>query len=168
MVAQHLVLGELKNVHGVPRPEEKRLEERPDLRVAPMLAEYISRVDFTREMEEDDDLGSNGFADTVKREGRVPLVELGMWNHRAINHTLVVSEHEALIPDGNAKVAQRSAQIKNLFHTGSSSDKLRAIGGGLYRGLFLGVPVNGVLLTRCKIPVMERPVSQSWKRLAST
>jgi hypothetical protein len=45
-----------------------------------MLGHNVSRIEFAGQMVETNELGSNSFANTVKGESVVALVELGMWN----------------------------------------------------------------------------------------
>jgi hypothetical protein len=46
--------------------EEKWLEVVPDLRICPMLAEDISRVENTIDVMHRDEFGSNGFTNMMK------------------------------------------------------------------------------------------------------
>ena len=45
------------------------------------------------DMKELEDLGADGFTHSVVQQCRVPLVELRMRYHAAVNHRLVVSKH---------------------------------------------------------------------------
>ena len=66
--------------------EEDRLEDGPYLAIGPMFAQYVSWVDGTRNVMERGDTSSNGFADTVKGEHGMTLVELSQWNSGAAHY----------------------------------------------------------------------------------
>jgi len=54
------------DVLGVPFPEEERLEQLPDLSVAPVLAQNVGRVFVTIDMIKPDDGSCNGLMYAVK------------------------------------------------------------------------------------------------------
>ena len=53
-------------------------------------------------MSEVNDTRGNGFTNTMEGKCCVPLVQLGMWDKRTINHRLVVTKHVSLASDWNA------------------------------------------------------------------
>ena len=84
--------------------EEKWLEVVPDLRVCPMFAEDISRVENTFEVMHLDELGSNGFANTMKRQCIMALVQLCMRDSRTVYDRFVVAKDVAPISKRDAEV----------------------------------------------------------------
>ena len=58
--------------------EEKWLEVVPNLRIRPMLAEVISRVEDTVKVMHLNEFGSNGFTDTMEGQCIMMLVQLCM------------------------------------------------------------------------------------------
>ena len=74
------------DVLGVSFPEEEGLEQLPDLSVAPVLAQDVSRVFIAINMVEPNDGSCNGFTYVVKQQSIVVLVEVGMWNCRAVHN----------------------------------------------------------------------------------
>ena len=61
--------------------------------VAPVFGEDVRRVGFTRDVEETEDTGSNGFTNSVEREGSVSFVEFGVGNSATVDDGLVVTKH---------------------------------------------------------------------------
>jgi len=55
------------DVLGVPLPEEEGMEQLPDLSIAPVLAQNVSRVFVTINMVKSDGGSCNGFTNSVKR-----------------------------------------------------------------------------------------------------
>jgi len=82
----------------------------------------------------------------VKRQSIVALVELGMWNRRAIHNRLVVSKHVRFLANRDTQISQGVPEINRLINTNTSSDELGSIGGSFDCRLLLGVPVNGGLV----------------------
>ena len=71
----------LEEFSGISLVEVKRLKEPPNrLVLAPMFGHNVGRIEFAGQMVETNELGGNSFANTVKGESVVALVELGMWN----------------------------------------------------------------------------------------
>jgi len=155
------------DVLGVSFPEEEGLEQLPDLSVAPVLAQDVGRVFIAIDMVEPDDGACYGLASAVKQQSIMAVVELGMWNCRAIHNRRVVSKHVHFRANRDTQISQGVPEINLLIHTNTSSDKLRSIGGSLDCCLLLGVPVNGVLLVRWRMPVADHPVIMSWYKFAS-
>jgi len=122
------------------------LEQLPDLSVAPILAQDVSRVFVTINMVEPDDGSCNGFTTSVKRQSIVAFEELGVWNHRTIHHQLVVSKHVHFLVDWDTQILQGVPEINRLIHADASSNELRSIGGSFDCSPLLGVPVNGSLV----------------------
>lgn len=56
----------IKQVSGIALPEEERLKGRPNLSVFPMLAENVTRVELSRQMEEGTNLRCDGFAHSME------------------------------------------------------------------------------------------------------
>ena len=61
-------------------------------------------------MVDSNNLGSNGFTDTMEGESIVALVKLGMWNGRTVHNGFVVSKHETLVTNRDSKVTKRGAE----------------------------------------------------------
>ena len=84
--------------------EEKWLEVVPDLRVCPMFAEDISRVENTFEVMHLDELSSNGFADTMEGQRIMVLVQLCMRDSRTVHDRFVVTEDVTLVSKRNTEI----------------------------------------------------------------
>ena len=82
-------------------PKEEGFELRPDGGVSPVLAEDVSRIDLSVDVEELDHSRGNGFTDTVEGEGRVAFVQLAMGDGGGVDHSLVVTKHVGLVMDRN-------------------------------------------------------------------
>ena len=63
--------------------EEKRLKVVPNLWVRPMLAENVSRVEDPIKMMHFDELGGNGFTNSMKGQGIMMLVQVGQSTYEA-------------------------------------------------------------------------------------
>ena len=70
----------LEEFSGISLVEEKPLKEPPNHLVTPMLGHNVKRIEFAGQIVETNELGGNSFANTVKGESVVALVELGMRN----------------------------------------------------------------------------------------
>jgi hypothetical protein len=117
--------------------EEKWLEVVPDLRVCPMFAEDIGRVENAFKVMHLDELGGNGLTNTMKRQCIMALVQLCMRDSRTVYNRLVVAKDVALVTKRDAEVTQGGTEVNNLIDTSASRNKLRTIGSGLNRSLFL-------------------------------
>ena len=84
--------------------EEKWLEVVPDLRVCPMFAEDISRVENTFKVMHPDELGGNGLTNTMERQCIMTLVQLCMRDSQTVHNRLVVTEDIVLFLKRNTKV----------------------------------------------------------------
>ena len=84
--------------------EEKWLEVVPDLRVCPMFAEDISRVENTFKVMHLDELGGNGLTNTMERQCIMTLMQLCMRDSRTVHDRLVVAEDVALVSKRDTEV----------------------------------------------------------------
>jgi len=94
-------------------------------------------------MVEPDDGTSYGLTNAVKRQSIVALVELGVWNRRAVHNRLVVSKHVRFLVNRDTQILQSVSEINGLIHANTSSDELGSVGGSFNSCLLLGVPVDG-------------------------
>ena len=76
----------LQNIRHLTAPQHQWADELADLHPSPMLREDIGAVQLTRNVVEADDLGGNGFTDSMERKRIVPLVELGMRRRRTVDN----------------------------------------------------------------------------------
>eukprot|EP00977_Amphora_coffeiformis_P022100 scaffold10462_cov92-Amphora_coffeaeformis.AAC.1 len=65
-------------IHCVPFMEQQWLQNRPNIRIPPVFAKDIGRIQGARDVHEIYKSRSNSFTDKVKTEHIVALVELGM------------------------------------------------------------------------------------------
>ena len=68
----------IKHINCVALPKHERLKHRPNLLTTPVFAEDVSRIDVAINVKEGDNLGSDGFTNSVKGQGSVALVKLGV------------------------------------------------------------------------------------------
>jgi hypothetical protein len=136
--------------------EEKWLKEPPNHLVTPMFGHNVGRIEFTGQMEKTNEFGSSSFMNTVKRESVVALVELGIWNGRAIHNSPVVAKCVAHLMDRNTKVPKCGVEIDHLVNTHMGCNEFRPIGGSFNSHLFLGVPVNGCLVHKMQHAASDR------------
>ena len=99
------------DVLGVSFPEEEGLEQLPDLSVAPVLAQYVGRVVVTINMVKPNDGTCYGLTNMVKQQSIVALVELGMWNNRAVHNQLVISKHVHFLVNRDTQIVQGVLEI---------------------------------------------------------
>ena len=69
-------------------------EHSPDLLVAPVLAHDVSQIVLPTQESKADKLGSNSF---LQRQGVMSFVKLGMRLGGAVNNSLFVTKHIALL-----------------------------------------------------------------------
>ena len=81
-----------------------------------MLAENASWINFVRNKIMTNNLSCNSLSSTVEGQCNMPLVNLSMQSHTAINYQAIVSKHEAPSPDRDTKVAKGSSKICNLLN----------------------------------------------------
>ena len=93
-------------LHGVTLMEQHWFQRGPNVRVSPMFAEDIQRIDGTSNMGEVDIAGSNGLTDKVEGEHVVSFVELGIDVCAALHNRLIVTKDIALLPEWDSKVGQ--------------------------------------------------------------
>ena len=84
--------------------EEKWLEDVPNLQIHPMLAEDISRVKDTINAMHLNELGSNGFTNTMEGQCIMTLVQLCMRNSRTVHDHLVVTKDVTLVSKWDTKI----------------------------------------------------------------
>jgi len=72
---------------------------------------------------ESNDGSCNGFSHWMKRQSIVALVELGMWNCRAIHHCLVIPNHVSFLVDRDTQIVQGVLEINLLIHTYAGSNE---------------------------------------------
>ena len=130
------------DVQGVSFPEQHGLEVSPNVRTTPVLAENVRWVLLPGDVCEHNETPGNGFADKMKGEQVVPLVQLGVRYGGALDNRLIVSKDMASLPDRNPKVAKGVAEISDLFNASARRKQLAATSGGLDSRLFLGEPIN--------------------------
>jgi hypothetical protein len=83
----------------------------PNLPVAPMLAENVSRVKHTIHVKHHKHLGHDGFMDTMKGKSIVAFVELGLRSSRTIQHRIIVSKDKPPLTNPDAKIMEGSVKI---------------------------------------------------------
>ena len=96
-----------------------------------MLAENVSWVDFTRDVNKRSILGVDGL--TYAMVGNY-IVELGYFtvlNGRTIDNTFAFTKHIVFLTYWDSKVSQGETQFHQPFNGGSCGDELRAIRGSL-------------------------------------
>lgn len=96
-------------IRSISSMEEEGLENGPDRAVVPMFTQNICGVGDSGDVVEPEDAGGNGFSATMKREGIVALVQLGMGKGRGIDDGLVVPEHHVLSAEGHTKIPKGGA-----------------------------------------------------------
>ena len=66
------------DIQSVSLPEEQSLEEWPDIRISPMLAQNVRRILCSRDVCELNKSSGNHFPDIMEGEHVVPLVEFAI------------------------------------------------------------------------------------------
>ena len=94
---------------GVALPEQDRLKYTPNLGVTPVLAENVSRVDFSRDVDKSSNLGGNGLTYAMVIKHIVTLGKFTMWDGRTIDNTLVVTKHVICLTYWDPQVSQGKA-----------------------------------------------------------
>ena len=95
---------------------------------------------------------SHGLSNTMKGQGSMPLVQLGMDLGGTIHHSLVISKHLAHLNNGNPEVSESMPKVNDLLNTSPGSNKLRSIGGRFHSCLLLGVPINWGTIDKVQYP----------------
>ena len=158
------IIGHGRRTH----PEEQGLNMWPHLRIATVLAQYISGIVLPQDVDEVENLRHDSLTHSVVGQCIVSLGQLGVRDGGACNDGLVVTEHVRLSFDGHTKVAKCSPQVDDLFGGDACRDKLRSVGRCLHCVLSLGKPINRRTIIMCRIPVTALPVIMSWYRFASS
>jgi len=107
-----------------------------------VFTEHVRRVDCSRDVVEANDGSSNSLSNTMKGQGLVTLVQLGMWNGGAIHNRLVISKHEGCLVDRYTEISKGSAILGGAFDTRACCDKLGTICRSFDSSLLLAVPIH--------------------------
>ena len=102
----NMLLFKICQFHHVAFPEQDRLQYTPDLTVASCLAEYISRVGNSGNVNELEDLHCDGFSHSMKREEDMSFVKTCMRNTATPHNRLVIAKHVGWATDFHSKVSQ--------------------------------------------------------------
>ena len=113
-----------------------------------MLAENIRWINFARNKIVTNNLSCNSFSHMMKGQCNMPLVNFRMRSHRTIDYEAVVSKHETLSPDRDAKVVKSRPKIYYL------------LGSYFNSSLFVRVPINRSLVYKVSYPC-HRPTSNN-------
>jgi hypothetical protein len=84
--------------------EEKWLEVVPNLRIRPMLAEDISRVENTVKVMHLNEFDSNGFTNMMEGQCIMTLVQLCTRNSQTVHDHLVVTKDIALVSEWDTEI----------------------------------------------------------------
>ena len=96
-------------------PEEKGLDQRPEDSMSTELREDVSRVDFSRYVEEPQDIRRDSFSDAVIRQRIVAFVEGRVRNIRTGNDACIVAKHVSLTIEWGTKAPECVSQVHDLF-----------------------------------------------------
>ncbi len=124
-----------RDVCGITLPKEQRTEELAHGSILPVLAENISRVGISLNMEEPGDDCGDSLSGPVVRESIMSLMETRVRHGGSINYRFIVSKHHCCPFNRDSQVPQGSAQINDLLCAGPCCNILTTESRGFHGGL---------------------------------